>query len=238
MKPFFEVSVLKFTRIIDLSAPLDPRTVWMREDEADPVEEGSGLWGRERESRAWRETLKVERWLEPPPNQGLLEFLTINVHTGTHVDSEYQQDPKGQMLSEMPLDAFCGEATVLDMSFVGAGNMILESHVKRFEKEVESADAIFMFSDYPRRRDAPVLGEESAMWLADSGIKAFGTGGMSIYHDRRTHDLCHRRRLAVYDRLDTDGLRTISGRRVFFVGFPLRISYLAASPCRVIAFEE
>jgi arylformamidase len=210
----------------------------MREDDPDPETEGSGFWGKERETRAWRETLRIERFLEPPPNQGLLEFITMNVHTGTHVDSEYQHDPKGQMLSDMPLKAFCGEAVSLDMSFVGRSNDILGEHLEKFIDLIESVDAVFLYSEYPNRKDAPKLTFDSALWLANKGIKAFGTGGMSIYHDRRSHELCHRRKMAVYDRLDTDGLKSISGKRVFFVGFPLRINYLAASPCRVIAFEK
>lgn len=228
---------MKIKQIIDLSTPLDPRTVWMREDTPNPVAPGSGFWGKEREARAWRETLSIERWLEPPPNQGLLEYLTMNVHTGTHVDSEYQQDPKGQILHDMPLDAFCGEAVILDMTFVGAGNEIGVSHLESYSELVESVDAIFVYSDYADRKDAPLLVYESALWLADKGIKAFGTGGMSIYHDRRSHELHHRRKIAVYDRLSTEGLRSIKGKRVFFIGFPLSILYLAASPCRVIAFE-
>lgn len=228
---------MKFKRIIDLSTPLDPRTVWMREDDPDPVQEGSGFWGKERETRAWRETLGIERWLEPPPNQGLLEFITMNVHTGTHVDSEYQHDPKGQMLFEMPLEAFCGEAVSLDMSFVGPSNEIRAEHLEKVADKIMSVDAVFMYSEFPTRKNAPLLIYESALWLADRGIKAFGTGGMSICHDRRAHEHHHRRKLAVYDRLDTDGLKLLSGKRFFFVGFPLRINYLAASPCRVIAFE-
>lgn len=228
---------MKIKRIVDLSTPLDPRTVWMREDDPDPAIEGSGFWGKEREARAWRETLSIERWLEPPPNQGLLEFLTINVHTGTHVDSEYQHDPKGQILHDMPLNVFCGEAVTLDMTFVGASNKIGKNHLEQYSDLVDSADAVFLYSNYPDRSDAPILVYESALWLADKGIKAFGTGGMSIYHDRRSHELHHRRKIAVYDRLYTEGLKSIKEKRVFFVGFPLNILYLAASPCRVIAFE-
>ena len=228
---------MKIKNIVDLSTPLDPRTVWMREDEPDPEIEGSGFWGKEREDRAWRETLTIERWLEPPPNQGLLEYLTMNVHTGTHVASEYQHDPKGQMLHDMLLDAFCGEAVTLDMTSVGAGNEITRDHLEKYSDLVDSVDAVFLYSDYPARREAPLLTYESALWIADKGIKAFGTGGMSIYHDRRSHELHHRKKIAVYDRLSTEGLRSIVGKRVFFVGFPLNILYLAASPCRVIAFE-
>jgi kynurenine formamidase len=229
---------MEFKRIIDLSESLDPRTVWMREDEPDPVQEGSGLWGKEREARAWRETLRIERWLEPPPNQGLVEFITMCAHTGTHVDSEYQQDPKGQMLYDMPLDAFFGQAVSLDMTFVGAGKEMRAEHLERVADKIDSVDAIFLYSEYSTRKKAPLLIYESALWLAEKGIKAFGTGGISIYHDRRSHELCHRKRIAVYDRLDTDGLKLLTSKRFFFVGFPLRINYLAASPCRVIAFEE
>lgn len=229
---------MKFKTIIDLTSPVDPRTVWMRQDEPDPVQEGSGFWGKEREARAWRETLSIKRWLEPPPNQGLLEFITMNVHTGTHVDSEYQHDPKGEMLFDMPLDAFCGQAVSLDMSFVGAGKSISAEHLQSFAGIIKLVDAIFLFSKYTRRKDAPMLVSDSALWLVNKGIKAFGTGGMSVYHDRRSHEICHRQRLAVYDRLDIEGLKSLSGKRFFFVGFPLRINYLSASPCRVIAFEE
>jgi kynurenine formamidase len=229
---------MKFKRIIDLSVALDPRTLWMREDDPDPVQEGSGLWGKERETRAWRETLSIERCLEPPPNQGLLEFITMNVHTGTHVDSEYQHDPKGQMLCDMPLHVFSGDAVSLDMSFVGPGETIRVEHFERVVKEIDSVDAIFLFSKYPTRKNAPLLVYDSAVWLIGKGIRAFGAGGMSISQERKTHELFHRRRLAVYDRLDTEGLESLVGKRFFFVGFPLRINYLSASPCRAIAFEE
>jgi kynurenine formamidase len=229
---------MRFTKIVDLSSSLDPRTVWMREDDPDPVQAGSGLWGKERETRAWRETLSIERCLEPPPNQGLLEFITMNVHTGTHVDSEYQHDPKGQMLYEMPLEAFFGKAVSLDMTFVGVAKEIRAAHFQKLSDKMDSVDAVFVYSEYPIRKNAPVLIDESAQWLIEKGIKAFGTGGMSIIHDRASHELCHRKRLAVYDRLDTDGLRSLAGKKFFFVGFPLRINYLSASPCRVIAFEE
>jgi kynurenine formamidase len=210
----------------------------MREDEPEPEIDGSGFWGKERETRAWRETLNIERYLEPPPNQGLLEFITMNVHTGTHVDSEYQHDPKGQILFEMPLEAFCGEAITLDMSHTGRSNEILGEHLEQYEDLIKSIDAVFLYSKYPEKKDAPRLTYDSALWLANKGIKAFGTGGMSIAHDRKAHELCHRRKLAIYDRLNTNGLKSISGKRVFFVGFPLSIKYLAASPCRVIAFEQ
>jgi kynurenine formamidase len=210
----------------------------MREDEPDPELDGSGFWGKERETRAWRETLNIERYLEPPPNQGLLEFITMNVHTGTHVDSEYQQDPKGQILYDMPMESFCGEAVTLDMSHAGRSNEILGDHLEQYKDLVKSIDAVFLYSEYPKRKEAPILTYDSALWLANKGIRAFGTGGMSIAHDRKAHELCHRRKLAVYDRLSTNGLKSISGKRVFFVGFPLRIKYLAASPCRVIAFEQ
>jgi hypothetical protein len=40
-----------------------------------------------------------------------------------------------------------------------------------------------------------------------------------------------------HDRLFTDGFRSNAGKSVFFVGFPLNILYLAASPCRVKVFE-
>ncbi len=123
------------------------------------------------------------------------------------------------------------------MTNVGAGNEITESHLEKYSDLVDSVDAVFLYSDYPAQREAPLLVYESALWLADKGIKAFGTGGMSIYHDRRSHELHHRRKIAVYDRLYSEGLRSIAGKRVFFVGFPLNILYLAASPCRVIAFE-
>ena len=157
-------------------------------------------------------------------------------HTGTHVDSEYQHDPKGQMLYDMPLDAFFGQAVSLDMTFVGAGKEMRAEHLEKIADKINSVDAVFLYSEYPTRKNAPLLIYESALWLAEKGIKAFGTGGISIYHDRRSHELCHRKRMAVYDRLDTDGLKLLSGKRFFFVGFPLRINYLAASPCRVIAF--
>jgi kynurenine formamidase len=210
----------------------------MRQDYPDPAEDGSGLWGRSPVSRPWRDTLVIERFLEPPPFSGLEEFITIWAHTGTHVDSEYNDNPKGQILYDMPLDAFCGEALALDMTFVGQGKTIGEEHLKRFSEKIKPGDTVFLFSEYDSWETAPTIPFEAGMWLLDKGIKGYGAGGNSIRKALKCHKLFHEKRLTVYDRLDIEGLKQISGKRVFFMGFPLRINYLSTSPCRLIALEE
>lgn len=74
-------------------------------------------------------------------------------------------------------------------------------HLEKIADKISSVDAVFLYSQCPMRNNAPLLIYESGLWLIEKGIKAFGTGGISIYHNRRFHELCHRKRMTVCDRL-------------------------------------
>lgn len=241
---------MKPKRVIDLTMWLDPGEVWRRRPlhpfTPDPTP-GAGMWGgaipgnsqRWTQSlRDWKDECRVDRNIEEPPNFGLASTLHIYCHSGTHVDSAFQDDPKGKGLWEMQVEDFCAYTVFLDLTFVGGGNQVTVEELCKAEgvDKIERGDWVFLTSDHPEYK-GPQLVENAGKWLIDKGIKGIGRS-MSITEERICHKIFHQHDLVIIDSLDRDSLLSVSGERLWTVSFPLAIKYLEASPCRVVAFEE
>jgi len=241
---------MKPKRVFDFTLWLDPGEVWKRGPhmpfDVDPTP-GAGLWGglvtgtKDRWThylRDWRDECRVERGIEAPPNHGLASTLHIYVHTGTHMDSAFQDYPEGKGLWEIPVEEFCAYTVILDLSFVGKGGEVDVEAVKGAEGAdmIEEGDWVFLASDHPAYR-GPYILKEAAQWLIDRGIKGVGKG-RSMKQDRICHKMYHLEDLLIIDSLDDSKMLPVAGRRLWTVSFPLAIKHLEASPCRVVAFEE
>ncbi|MFC1802676.1 cyclase family protein [Thermoproteota archaeon] len=188
--------------------------------------------------RDWNDECRVERNIEPPSNSGLASTLHIYCHTGTHIDSAFQDDPKGKGLWETPVEDFCAYAVTLDVSFMDEGTELTAEELKKAEgvNKIEKGDWIFLTSDHLAYM-GPRIDKDAAQWLIDRGIRGFGES-RSVSYERICHKLFHLNDLLIIDSLDQAALLSVAGKRLWTISFPLAIKYLEASPCRVVAFEE
>lgn len=180
-------------------------------------------------------------------------MLTMGDHAGTHVDApaHFDADPNALTVEKMPLDLFYASAFCLDLSHlplksditvadlekaettsgetIGPRDIILLSTV--FNNQVEPGSPAF-YSDFCG------LTEESATWLGNKGITAFGVEAISPgrpgANNYRVHQVCrdlgftHIEGLVNLDQLVGKG-------RFRFIGFPLKIRGGTGSPIRAVA---
>lgn len=114
-----------------------------------------------------------------------LSTITFSGHCGTHADAHFHYDPAGERLAQMPLDAYIGPATVIDLREVlPDGGAILPEHLAgvdltRVRRLLVKSKASFVPDD---RWDENFvyLAPETAQLLVDSGLRLYGTDAPSV----------------------------------------------------------
>jgi arylformamidase len=112
------------------------------------------------------------------------------LHTGSHVDFLLHVQKGGETAADVPLERVCGQALVVDLSFVGASHGIsvadLEAHAPRIRK----GDIVLVRTDWAEKQwgnfptyylESPYCTPEAAQWLVDRGAKAIGFDCFSEY---------------------------------------------------------
>lgn len=178
--------------------------------------------------------------------------LIFSDHGPTHVDSISHFDPAdgSATIDEMPLATFCGQGTCLDISTIGPREYCsaadLDAALDSTGTKVEEGDVLLLHTGTFERYegdpnyvvDYPGLDESGAEWLVDRKVKIFGVDSPSPDNPASptypVHLVCRREGITHYENLAN--LRSVIGRRFFFVGLPLRIRGGHGSPVRAVAF--
>ena len=118
--------------------------------------------------------------------------LELGEHTGTHVDAinhmgiQYQ----GRSIDTMPLSMFYTEGICLDFSHKGLRELIEPKEIEHAcgisGLEIKEGDTVLFYTDHYRKHfntenwgKGPGLSTESAKWLGEKNIAAFGVETMS-----------------------------------------------------------
>jgi arylformamidase len=105
------------------------------------------------------------------------------LHTGSHVDFSLHVMANGETAADVPLDRFCGEALVLDLSRLGPDESITAAAVAERAGEVRRGDIVLVRTDWTEKMwgnfpdyylHSPYCAPEAAQWLVDRGAKAIG----------------------------------------------------------------
>lgn len=181
--------------------------------------------------------------------------LDMGEHTGTHVDaiSHMGKAYAGQSIETMPLSTFYTSGFCLDFSHKGLQALIEPDEIAAActscGQEIKKGDTLLFHTDHYRRAfgtpawgKGPGLSAQSARWLGEQGIAAFGVEtmapGVSGVSNRAVHDICGELNLTHYENLVNLHLLLNRGR-FRFIGLPLKIRGGTGSPVRAIAvFEE
>ena len=135
----------------------------------------------------------------PPPDFGYFPkdqwYIMHNVaflnHTYTHIEAPYHVVKDGNDLASIPLEQLCGEAIILNLTHVGAGEDITASMIQdAVEKAagMKEGDIVFCrfdrdkYIDDPDEQEIQRFTPESLEWLVEHGMKLMGvdTGGIEL----------------------------------------------------------
>jgi kynurenine formamidase len=169
-------------------------------------------------------------------------------HVGTHIETPYHVRPEGRDVATMPLESLCGEAVVLDLTFVAPGGVVSLADMQRAAAKaggVRKGDIVLARFDYDgERASGRNFTAEAIRYLIDVGMKMMGVDlpGAELprsdprapyqfnHHQLLDNDICLIERVA--------NLKALTKPRVTVFAAPIPIQGLDSFPVRLIALEE
>ena len=180
--------------------------------------------------------------------------LELGEHTGTHVDAINHMEIQhvGKSIDTMPLSMFYTEGICLDFSHKGLRELIesheIEQACQDAGLEIKKGDTVLLYTDHYRKHyggenwgNGPGITAESARWLGEQGIAAFGVETMSPgvpgISNKEVHHICGELNFTHYENMIN--LHLLIGKGRFrFIGLPLKIRGGTGSPVRAVAIFE
>jgi arylformamidase len=193
--------------------------------------------------------IKQRGTLRATPTGDIMHDVYMWSHTGTHVEVSLHFYSGGKDTSDFPADIFVGPAIRLDFRHKATNEPITLDEI-RAAGDIQNGDRVFLWEGRDplyRTKEShsrPYLTAEAGEWLVlEKRIKLLGTdsSGFEVRgggRDHPNHHLFFRHDVPVVECLCN--LDRIPNDRFFFVGMPLPVKGLDASPIRAVAldFEE
>ena len=164
--------------------------------------------------------------------------LSMNLHTGTHIDFPLHTIRNGSNSNQYKLETFLGKAKVLDLLHVN--DHISESDLISFDineddfvllktknSETELLDFEFVYVDL-----------SAAKYLAKKKIRGVGIDSLGIERNQAnhpTHDTLLNQNIIILEGLR---LKDIEAKTYDFICLPLKIDDVEALPVRAILIEN
>ena len=191
--------------------------------------------------------IKQRGKLRDTPTGDIMNDLYMWSHPGTHVEVSLHFYSGGKDTSDFPAETFVGPAIRLDFRHKEINEPIT---VEDFQAagEVREGDIVIMWQGREHQyrtqhsHDRPYVTAEAAEWLAlDRKIKLLGTdsSGFEVrgVKNHPNHHLFFKAGVDIPVIECLCNLGQIPNDRFFFVGMPLPVKGLDASPIRAIALE-
>ena len=182
------------------------------------------------------------------PTGDIMHDVYMWSHSGTHVEVSLHFYAGGKDTSDFPPDTFVGPAVRLDFRHKQTNEAITLADIQA-AGEVREGDIVILWEGRDhlyRTKDSharPYVTEEAAEWLVlEKRIKLLGTdsSGFEVRGGNTNHPNHH-----LFFKAGNDvpvveclcNLDKIPNDRFFFIGMPLPVKGLDASPIRAIALE-
>jgi len=165
--------------------------------------------------------------------------ISLNVHTGTHVDAPFHFVSSGYTVEQMPLDILMGAATVVDVSDVETitvdvlENLALSADTKRLLFRTRNSQ-LWEQANHTFDENFVALTAEAAQWIADQGIRLVGVDYMSVqrFHDGpETHLNLLKAEVTVIESLN---LANVSAGEYELICLPMKLAGVEGAPARVV----
>jgi arylformamidase len=178
--------------------------------------------------------------------------INMGVHNGTHADAPFHFDESGDPIERMPLDAYFGNAVVVDLTrlFAGTGEggdrtrQIGVTDLEAFSPSIEEASRLLLktgvwkdskvFPDW-----IPVIAPDVPEWLGNRKVKLIGLDLPSVdpieAKKLTNHYALAAARIAIVESLDLSG---VESGIYHLSALPLRIVGGDAGPVRAILWRD
>jgi kynurenine formamidase len=112
------------------------------------------------------------------------------LHTGSHVDFSAHVVEGGETAADVRLDRLCGEAMVVDLHHLEAGQAITREDVEARAGDLRPGDVVLVRTDWTEKMwgrfpdyylHSPYCSADAARWLVGRGAKAVGFDCFSEY---------------------------------------------------------
>src|SRR5664279_6352534 len=113
--------------------------------------------------------------------------VNMGVHNGTHADAAFHFDERGESIERMPLDAYVGDAVVVDLTnlFGGTKDMVDRTRqinvadLEAFSASLEQAPRLLLKTGVWRDSKVfpewiPVIARDVSDWLRERKVKLLG----------------------------------------------------------------
>ena len=180
--------------------------------------------------------------------------LTMDEHTGTHVDAPLHFIPEGPAhygVDEVPLERLAVRAATIDATGLGPDGLLNAEPIRVWEEEhgpIESGDGVLIHYGWEDRwatgpggrrflEDWPGLGGEAAEYLAQKGVSLVGCDTVSVDARASAENNPAHHALLGNEVYVVENLKNLGGLPSFclFVAFPLKIAGGSGSPVRAVA---
>ena len=178
--------------------------------------------------------------------------INMGVHNGTHADAPFHFDESGDPIERMPLDAYVGDAVVVDLTklFARTGDgpdrtrQIGVADLEVFSASLEQAPRLLLrtgiwkdpkvFPDW-----IPVIAPDVPEWLQTRKVKLLGVDLPSVdaieAKTLNNHYALAAARVAIVESLD---LSEVEAGIYHFAALPLKIAGGDAGPVRAILWRD
>lgn len=164
--------------------------------------------------------------------------IEMNLHTGTHLDSQHHMMADGEWIGALDLQDFYTNCRVIDC--LNVKECITKKDL--LNKEIKKGEFILLktrnSTEDILEKDFVFLEKSGAKYLADMEIKGIGTDGLGIERSQPEHE--------THLTLMEKGIHILEGLRLGYVeegeyilsAFPIYIPGAEASPVRAVLMKE
>ncbi|WP_069998124.1 cyclase family protein [Cellulosilyticum sp. I15G10I2] len=164
--------------------------------------------------------------------------ITMNMHTGTHVDSALHMLPEGTTIDTLPLEKVITKCKVFDLQHVTGG--ISEEHLK--EKDIVEGDFILLKTKNSYldilENEFIFVDKTGASYLEQKKIKGVGIDSLGIERaqpEHETHKILLGADIVILEGLN---LRDIEEDEYLLVAAPINVIGAEAAPARAVLIKE
>lgn len=192
--------------------------------------------------------VRLPRTADHPTDGWRMEEFHMASHTGTHLDAPLHKMAGGASIDTYPLETFCGEQVIVDLTHLEAGHPIGPADLEAAGSC--SGKILLLNTGWGHKRAktdewihrSPWLSPAGAEWVVANGVRAVGIDHFSIGgtgdENARTHEILLGNGVWVIEELCfREGWREFA-QGASFMALPLLVPGFSGSPCRAVLMKS